>query len=111
MQAPILADSATASRRVKMGWSFYSHEPNGDIWNAITNLSTVSKNFENATVDELYRLTNDEDQSEDLRNSNKQRLDVLKRELTNFLNKNATHSGQLPTPEKATKWKAIVTRE
>ena len=108
IQASILADSATPNRK-RMGWSFYSYDPNGKILNAIMSKSKSPKDFKNVTVDELYLLTDDEDQSKDIRSSDKNLLDSLKLELTTFLNKDATHSGQLVTPGKATNWRNIVT--
>lgn len=111
IQAPNLADSAKASKKKKMGWSFYSYDSNGEILSAIMNLSKSSKDFEGAAMDELYLLTGDEDQSKDIRSSNRDLMDSLKLKFTTFLNKNATHSGQLATPEKATNWRGIVTSE
>jgi len=69
------------------------------------------KDFEDAAMDELYLLTSDEDQSEDIRSSRSDLMDVLESKFTTFLNKNATHSGQLATPEKAVNWQDFVTSE
>ena len=109
VQAPNLADSSIASRRKRMGWSFYSYDPNGKMLNAIMSTSKGSKDFENATVDELYLLTDDEDQSKDIRSSRRNLTDSLKLKFTTFLNKDATHSGQRAAPEKATNWRKTVT--
>ncbi|MCP4782658.1 MAG: sulfatase-like hydrolase/transferase [Fuerstiella sp.] len=111
VQAPNLADSATASRRKRMGWSFYSYDHNGKILNAVMSKSKYSRDFKNTTVDELYLLTDDEDQSQDIRSSNQDLMNSLKQKLTIFLRKDATHSGQLATPEKATNWRNIVASE
>jgi arylsulfatase A-like enzyme len=111
IQAPNLADSATASRKKKMGWAFYSYNSNGEILSAIMNMSKSSEDFEDATMDELYLLTEDEDQTKDIRSSNRDLMDSLKLKFTTFLNKNATHSGQLATPKKATNWRDTVTSE
>lgn len=111
IQAPVLADSSTASKRLRMGWAFYSRDPDGGIINAILNLSKSSKDFKDATLDELYLLTDDEDQSINIRTSNRELVDSLNLEFTTFLNKDATHSGQLVTPETAANWQDIVTNE
>ncbi len=73
--------------------------------------SKYSRDFKNTTVDELYLLTDDEDQSQDIRSSNQDLMNSLKQKLTIFLRKDATHSGQLATPEKATNWRNIVASE
>ena len=109
VQAPNLADSATASRKKRMGWSFYSYDPNGKILNTIMNMSKSSKDFEDATVDEFYLLTDDEGQSKEIRSFNKDMMNSLKPKLTTFLKKDATHSGQLATLEKVKSWRDIVT--
>lgn len=75
------------------------------------NMSKSSEDFEDATMDELYLLTEDEDQTKDIRSSNRDLMDSLKLKFTTFLNKNATHSGQLATPKKATNWRDTVTSE
>lgn len=107
IQAPVLADSATPNKK-RMGWALYSYDPEGKIVNAVMSKSKSPEDFKDVTVDELYLLTDDEDQSEDIRGSNKKLTDSLELELTTFLNKDATHSGQLVMPEKAINWWDIV---
>ena len=73
------------------------------------NMSKSSKDFEDATVDEFYLLTDDEGQSKEIRSFNKDMMNSLKPKLTTFLKKDATHSGQLATLEKVKSWRDIVT--
>ena len=72
------------------------------------NLSKRLKDFEDAAMDEPYLLTSDEVQFKGIRSFSSDLMDVIESKFTAFLNKNATHSGQLATPEKAVNWQAFV---
>jgi len=108
IQAPVLADTSKANKRVRMGWAFYSRGPDGDILNAILDLPKSSRDFKDATLHELYLLSEDEDQSNDVRATNPDLAESLQVKLTTFLNKEATHSGQRATPDRAANWRDIV---
>ncbi len=52
-------------------------------------------------MDEPYLMTSDEVQFKGIRSFSSDLMDVIESKSTTFLSKNATHSGQLATPEKA----------
>ena len=56
-------------------------------------------------------LKSDDVQSENITNFYSDLMDIIESKFTTFLIKNATHSGQLATPEKAVNWQAFVTSE
>jgi len=90
IQSTILADSVPPDRK-RMGWALYLYDSNGKNLNAIVSKPKNPKKFKNVTVDELYLLTDDERQSENILSSRKDMEVFLKREFTTFLKKPATH--------------------
>jgi hypothetical protein len=114
IQSTLMADSAPADKarlrdKARMSWSFYSYGSDHKIWDAIISKSKSTTDFSSVNADELYLLSDDEDQSENIIGSRKALADSLAREFTAFLKKKATHSGQLETPARARDWQNIVT--
>jgi len=107
IQAWRVADSAPINYK-RMTWAFYSYDSNYKIWNAIMSKSKVAGDLNNVNCDELYLLTDDEDQSDDIKSTQNDRHIFLTKEFKTFLNTESTHSGQLNTPEKALNWRNIV---
>lgn len=93
IQSTLMADSAPADK-ARMSWSFYSYGSDNRIWNAIIGKSRTVDDYSSANGDELYLLSDDEDQSENIEDSHKALVDSLIKEFTAFLTKGATHSGQ-----------------
>jgi hypothetical protein len=91
IQAWRVADSAPIDNK-RMVWSFYSYGSDYKIWNAIISKSKNATDFSSVNVDELYLLTDDEDQSENIKDSRKALVNSLTKEFTAFLKKEATHS-------------------
>ena len=95
IQAWRVADSTPINSK-RMVWSFYSYGSDYKIWNAIVSKPKSATDFSKVNADELYLLTDDEDQSENIIDSRKAQGDSLTKEFTAFLTKGATHSGQFP---------------
>lgn len=111
IQAPVLADTSKANKRVRMGWAFYSRGPDGEILNSILDLPKSSRDFKDARLHEIYLLSEDEDQSNEISALNPDLAESLSFKFTRFLNRKATHSGQLDRPERAVNWREIVERD
>ena len=90
IQAWRVADSAPIDNK-RMVWSFYSYGSDYKIWNAIISKSKNATDFSSVNVDELYLLTDDEGQSENIKDSRKALVNSLTKEFTAFLKKGATH--------------------
>jgi len=102
IQANRCAESVENNKQ-RYAWSFYHYDDEYKIWDAI-----ISKRVDNKVLDvvgdELYQLTDDENQSEDIESINPEILKSLVGEYTEYLKKPHTHKGQLKTPDVVLEW-------
>jgi len=91
------------SNKSRYAWSFYNYDADYKLWTAIISKKEDKEVLE-VEGDELYLLSDDEDESENIKDAQPKLMNSLVDAYTNFLKRPITHKGQLSTPPAVLKW-------